>query len=57
VILEQMAEGALTTSEGQAIIGGIEALTRAFAVADLEQRVKALEENRIEQPGEPDREA
>ena len=57
-ILEQMASGELTASEGAAIISGIETLRAAYATADLEARVKALEEGRLHnEPGVEDREA
>jgi hypothetical protein len=45
-ILEQMAAGELTASEGASIISGIESLRAAYATADLVARVKALEEGR-----------
>jgi hypothetical protein len=56
-ILAQMADGALTASEGAAIISGIEALRSAYATADLEARVKALEQGRAHEPDRSDREA
>jgi hypothetical protein len=57
-VLQQMADGTLTASEGASIISGIEALRASFVSADLEARVKALEEGRTaSEPAGPDSQA